>query len=95
MKIVSLSSVAASYLLFDQFKEAFGKTQYSEWLQPILWCTLASLALIRVPWYKNWAKELKALPKFFLSVLFFSVAISSEVIMVHFATVILGLDWHE
>lgn len=94
--IFNLTTTAFAYLALDNIRSKSSLTPaFSEIIQPALWGSLTILALFEAPRYRNWIKEFKEAPKFILSVVFFLCMISFEVIAVHFATVVLGISWHE
>ena len=94
--LIGLGSIAAAYITVDIIRER-------EWLppvvagilQPVLWSVLAVCALLKAPRYRHWPEEFRAAPKFFACLAFVIFAITCEVIMVQFVTVVLGLDWHK
>eukprot|EP00897_Mesotaenium_endlicherianum_P008793 jgi/Mesen1/7942/ME000422S07099 len=91
-----LGTVALAYVALDYWREraSWLPRSYSEIIQPGLWGCLAILALCEAPTYKHLRAELRAAPKFVACALFLISAIAVEVIMVQFATVVMGLDWH-
>eukprot|EP00271_Cylindrocystis_brebissonii_P010245 TRINITY_DN26387_c0_g1_i1.p1 TRINITY_DN26387_c0_g1~~TRINITY_DN26387_c0_g1_i1.p1 ORF type:complete len:486 (+),score=60.20 TRINITY_DN26387_c0_g1_i1:276-1733(+) len=93
---LGLAVVAIAYVALDYWRERaqWLSPSYSELIQPGLWGSLTILALFEAPSYKHWGLEIRALPKFLWALTFVVAMLFTEVVMVHWVTAVLGLDWH-
>lgn len=91
-----LAAVAFGYVALDYWREraSWLPESVSSSVQPVLWVFLTCLVLVRAPSYRFWSIEIRAVPKFFACFAFMGLAFAMEIVMVQFATVVLGLDWH-
>ncbi|CAN1130148.1 Protein PHLOEM UNLOADING MODULATOR [Linum perenne] len=87
-----LGIAAISYVTVDYLRHL--SPTWHERLQPILWSLLAVIAISRVPFYKHWSAEFRAVIPFLASLLFLLVCLLLEAISVRSVTAVLGLDWH-
>eukprot|EP00262_Sarcandra_glabra_P000720 TRINITY_DN10841_c0_g1_i1.p1 TRINITY_DN10841_c0_g1~~TRINITY_DN10841_c0_g1_i1.p1 ORF type:complete len:428 (+),score=38.76 TRINITY_DN10841_c0_g1_i1:65-1348(+) len=87
-----LAFAAVSYVTVDYLRHV--SPSWHATLQPILWAALALASVLRAPFYKHWASELRAAPAFVASLLFMIPTLLLEAMAVRFVTAVLGLDWH-
>ncbi|XP_061345170.1 protein PHLOEM UNLOADING MODULATOR [Gastrolobium bilobum] len=91
-KNVGLGVAAMSYVAIDYLRHL--SPAWHSRLQPVLWSLLALTAVARVPSYRHWSAEFRAVVPFVASMLFMLAALLFEALSVRFVTAVLGLDWH-
>ncbi|CAL1379190.1 unnamed protein product [Linum trigynum] len=87
-----LGIAAISYVAVDYLRH-ISPTLHDR-LQPVLWLLLIVIAFSRVPFYKHWVAEFRAVVPFVASVLFLLACLLFEALSVRSVTAALGLDWH-
>lgn len=93
---LGLAAVAFGYVALDYWREraSWLPESVSNSMQPVLWGALTCFCLVRAPSYPFWHLEIRAVPTFLACFGFMALAFAMEIVMVQFATVVLGLDWH-
>ncbi|CAI0427161.1 unnamed protein product [Linum tenue] len=87
-----LGIAAISYVAVDYLRHI--SPTWHDRLQPVLWLLLIVIAFSRVPFYKHWVAEFRAVVPFVASVLFLLACLLFEALSVRSVTAALGLDWH-
>ncbi|CAN1128545.1 Histone-lysine N-methyltransferase SUVR5 [Linum perenne] len=87
-----LGIVTISYVTVDYIHHL--SATWHERLQPIVWSLLAVIAISRVPFYKHWSAEFRAVIPFLASLLFLLACLLLEAISVRSVTTVLSLNWH-
>ncbi|XP_010260974.1 PREDICTED: uncharacterized protein LOC104599921 [Nelumbo nucifera] len=87
-----LGLAAISYVGVDYLRHL--SPSWHSRLQPTLWVVLALAAVTRVPFYRHWSSEFRAVIPFIASMVFMLGALLVEALSVRSVTAVLGLDWH-
>lgn len=87
-----LGIAAISYVAVDYLRHL--SPSWHARLQPALWCVLALIAIIRVPFYKHWSAEFRSAIPFVASMVFMLATLLYEALSVRSVTAVLGIDWH-